>query len=329
MSDPTQKAVKEAFLNACYKHDIQTAKDLIFSKKVQLDGIYDGFTFLHMAVCDGDAKLVNFILRLGANPDSRDSYERTALHLAILKRRPELIEVLLNYKADILDVGGFLKPKSALSFIVFQKLELEKKQMPDLAQELYNIGVIANLILQFGMVNLDENYYRLCGAILNGDFFALRQLVEQMNDVNFSPAKIESLLEFAVDLNQLEIVEFLLIRGADPNRGLVLFRALRQKNLEMVKLLLSYRADVNCGNESKMTPLYYATNLDSLTLMETILQHGANVDGSSVYEVNGKTALHRACRKGFLDGVKLLLHYSANVNSRDKHGNTPLHECLR
>lgn len=41
----------------------------------------------------------------------------------------------------------------------------------------------------------------------------------------------------------------------------------------------------------------------------------------------GNTALHLASFKGNIDCVKLLIHYGADIFSKDKEGNIPLHKA--
>ena len=56
-------------------------------------------------------------------------------------------------------------------------------------------------------------------------------------------------------------------------------------------------------------------------IAELLLQSGADTSTGDAYE---NTPLHRAASKGHVKMVKLLLQYQADVNYKDKVGNTPL-----
>ena len=56
-------------------------------------------------------------------------------------------------------------------------------------------------------------------------------------------------------------------------------------------------------------------------IAEILLQSGAEPIIGDAYE---NTPLHRAASKGHVKMVKLLLQYRADVNYKDKVGNTPL-----
>lgn len=72
-------------------------------------------------------------------------------------------------------------------------------------------------------------------------------------------------------------------------------------------------------------PIYYATKNDHTDAMRLLLEHGANpnyVDTVSKYSTN-ESLLHLAASKGNADGVQLLIDYGADVQARDRYGNSP------
>ena len=56
--------------------------------------------------------------------------------------------------------------------------------------------------------------------------------------------------------------------------------------------------------------------------MVSLLEHGANPNAFE--PVNKASVLHLASEKGSHDLVDLFIKYKANVNQKDRHGNTPL-----
>lgn len=68
-------------------------------------------------------------------------------------------------------------------------------------------------------------------------------------------------------------------------------------------------------------PLGYAVAFDDLEAVETLIAHGAAIDGC---DRAGVTALHRATNYGHLGCVKVLAARGADVNKADNLGRTPL-----
>ncbi|XP_074387942.1 NF-kappa-B inhibitor beta [Zonotrichia albicollis] len=67
-------------------------------RRAQLDSVnYDGYTPLHVAVLRRDPELVQLLLRAGADPDRPEpSCGRSPLHLAVEAQSPEVAECLLR-----------------------------------------------------------------------------------------------------------------------------------------------------------------------------------------------------------------------------------------
>ena len=55
---------------------------------------------LHRSCLDGQPAKTRRLLEAGASSNQQDSLDRTALHLAVIKRNVALIKLLMKYKAD-------------------------------------------------------------------------------------------------------------------------------------------------------------------------------------------------------------------------------------
>lgn len=105
-------------------------------------------------------------------------------------------------------------------------------------------------------------------------------------------------------------------------------------NLETVKSLLAQGACVDEPSpQSGRTPLLYlcATNnqpdlnLEELALLQVLLEHGADPNSVDNYSNNqGWTALHYSAKYGNTILACLLTMFKADVNYRNKNGDTPL-----
>ena len=106
--------------------------------------------------------------------------------------------------------------------------------------------------------------------------------------------------------------------------------AARNGNLDSVKILLRYKADIEARGTLKFTdgevvdgctPLWAAAASGHLDVVELLLERNADVDSRTLKD---STPLRAAAYDGCLDIVNCLVEHGADVNTRTKYGNTPL-----
>lgn len=129
------------------------------------------------------------------------------------------------------------------------------------------------------------------------------------------------LLSFAVASGRIDLVEFLLKRGAvvAPYSLQLLSLAAKDGRKEFLELLLTHHAQVVDVGE------YYFYNTYTMDILRFLLEHGAS---PSPKGENGFPPLVYLCRadKGEQpDKIKLLLEYQAPVNAPGPKGRTALH----
>ena len=103
-----------------------------------------------------------------------------------------------------------------------------------------------------------------------------------------------------------------------------LFNATESKNFEISKLLLENGANVDAANfEDGTTSLMNSSYNNDIKTTKLLLESNANPNLGNKY---GDTALHMACRQGYLEIVKLLLEHNANLDIENRFvgANTPL-----
>lgn len=132
------------------------------------------------------------------------------------------------------------------------------------------------------------------------------------DDAKFTPDQVASYFNLHL------IVEHLLQHSSqNENYSLEISRSLHiassQGNIEIARLLLQYKADVNARGGRYETMLQAAATGGSVDLVELLLECGADVNARG-----GKygTALQVAAGLGNARIVKRLLEASANINSR-------------
>lgn len=131
----------------------------------------------------------------------------------------------------------------------------------------------------------------------------------------------ETPLTLAAQKGYLEIVKVLIAAKADVNKtnknGLTpLIFATLNGHLEIVKALIAANADVNIGD-----PLWNAVNKGHLEIVKALIAAKADVNST---DDEGYTPLIVAASKGHLDMVKALIAAGADVNKTNNYGYTPL-----
>lgn len=102
----------------------------------------------------------------------------------------------------------------------------------------------------------------------------------------------------------------------------VLEQAIRENNLNQVRLLLDLGHDINMTDEDGNTPLNNAV-LDEAKpeVILFLLEQGAKPDKKDDY---GEAPIHRAIQNHSLEVTKLLLSFGADIEIKDQDGRTPL-----
>ena len=135
--------------------------------------------------------------------------------------------------------------------------------------------------------------------------------------------------------------------------------ACKNKDLEMMKLLVEFKVNIEAEEKQKMTPIYFAADQDDQEMLDYLIEIGANVNHldtrnrTPVYYVteiskpsiiktlliagcdpsikgkSGKSAISKACWAGNHEVAKYLLETEkVNFNEPDQVGRTWLHNAV-
>lgn len=203
--------------------------------------------------------------------------------------------------------------------------------------------IVADTVLLPITIPLTANYYwklpstwrsgRLIVKIKKNDIAGVRKLIDLGADINL-PYYDKTPLGYAVQEGNVEIVNLLLEKGADPNtefdnHSLLIFainqeiKTDKTQKFEITRLLVEKgKADLDISSSEGDTPLHIAAGYGNLKLVQSFVEHGADINAK---DENDQTPLHKAAIGWNLDVVKFLVHHGANLNSKDDNGQTPLH----
>ncbi|CAG9982408.1 unnamed protein product [Clonostachys byssicola] len=334
---------------------------------------------LHQAIRARDLRITRTLLSHGSDPNQVEPFSgETGLGTATsscvnywshpisfdekrldLKSMTAIIRELIDHKADVnlMTKGRYLLEDvimndELLKIFIEAGADIHALGGISLARAICRGSSATRLLLDFG-VDLNRPDQK-CGtplqaAITVGNFGLVSELFERGADVN---AGLNNLLAYAIDLQQLHIVELLLEKGANTN-GISLSKhdwfcygrqrpssyvgdrtalvaAAEQNNFDLVKALIERGANVEADNAQRgSSPLQAASINDNLPMVRLLLENGAEVNAkprgsrldetstsSKVWSSGRRTALQAASENRNLQLAKLLIERGAKVNMK-------------
>lgn len=149
-----------------------------------------------------------------------------------------------------------------------------------------------------------------------------KEMLDRVLDVNQKDCDEFTLLYFAILNNNIDLVKYLLDRGADLdiicNNSSCLHASI--KNDDMFALILDRSAKhLNFHDDCGSTPLHCAVIHGSLHVIHTLLDRGVNCNA---LDTIGQTPLHYIVDRQQLNVVQLLLNHGADPDIIDIEGHT-------
>ncbi len=181
--------------------------------------------------------------------------------------------------------------------------------------------------------------YQLIDAIMNQDIAGVKKLFEdratakkiKINDmVNIGDGMVMTYLSAAVGTGKIEMVEYILSKKPDVNfanggaEGITpLIRAAQSGYLDIIKLLITKKAQIDKKSKSGLTPLMMAVANGQIETVRLLLDNRAN---AKLTNDLGETLLIQAVKSGKTELVKMFLDkkYGINVNAKSRNKETAL-----
>uniref|UniRef100_A0A8C6SWG1 SOCS box domain-containing protein n=1 Tax=Neogobius melanostomus TaxID=47308 RepID=A0A8C6SWG1_9GOBI len=234
------------------------------------------------------------------------------------------MEVTAARRSFLCDIG-YWADRTALHEAASQGRALQLKQLID-------SGACVNTVTVDNITPLHE-------ASLRGHCPCVRLLLRAGAQVDVRTIHGSTPLCNACASGNFECVQLLLDQGANVNPSLTaltaspLHEACIQGDVAIVKLLISRGAELEFFDVHFGPPLHIAAAKGHVACVRALLQAGARVNSVKFHE----TALHLAARGDSVVLVDTLMEFGANVFSSDNSGNrprdhskegTPCYHCL-
>ena len=181
-----------------------------------------------------------------------------------------------------------------------------------------------SVVLLLGLgVTLPGQSRTLLDVVKAGDAAAARTLLARGGDPNSADADGSTVLHFAVENDETELIQALLAAGARArvaNRhGITpLHLAATNGNATIVQRLIAAGADVNGVTPGGETALMMAARTGDPVTIKALLTHGAMVDAKEGWR--GQTALMWAATENNAAAIRLLVEAGADVKTKSTGG---------
>ena len=322
------------------------------------------FTPLHEAASKSRVEVCSLLLAHGADPTLVNCHSKSAIDVSPTRELQERLQYEFKghsilegcRQADLarvkkyLEVVNFKHPytgETALHCTAGSPFPKRKQVMEALIRKGANLNEKNKELLCPLHVAADRAHYDVMDVLLKHGAkvnaidgqgrTALHRVAEQGN-----MQACRLLLSYGVDTSivslhgytaaQLSPENIQKMLKEDPPVGgtdvdIQLLEAAKAGDMEVVKKLISANPhSVNCrdldGRHS--TPLHFAAGYNRVTVVEYLLEHGADVHAK---DKGGLVPLHNACSYGHYEVTELLIKHGACVNVADLWKFTPLHEA--
>jgi len=167
----------------------------------------------------------------------------------------------------------------------------------------------------------------LLAAAANGNPKVIELLIKHHADINLENTRGLTALDMAVMKNNIEAQKLLRKHKAllgDLEKLITnypLFEAAKSGNLELIKLAIEHKADIEARDHSGSTLLIHAAQSGHADIVTLLIKSGARLDTQNDF---GNTALMAAADEGQLESARLLITHNAALELKDKRGETAL-----
>jgi ankyrin repeat protein len=320
-SDSLMPPPDHPLLEAVKRGDLQSVKSILqetpsTSNEIGQKG-YAGDTPLMVAARNGNLEIVKLLIEHGATIDlGKEAGERTPLLEAAGQGHVEILKYLIAKGADVNARGKGLTPLIAAcsrGYLHFGPPGDHTRTIHILLESGADVNVQDESWLKSGRTPLMY-------AVTQGDAALVHDLLARgaKLDLKNKDGDTASSLAKKAELEYIsQLLEKPIRIGTPLSSDLpipALVKAVKERRLDRVRILIAKGDDVNLRTPSGNTPLMYAADGNSLDILRYLLNHGADVNARNG---NNNTALIYAVIKGHPEIVRELLKRKADVNVKN------------
>ena len=225
----------------------------------------DNESLLHYAVKFNSLEFARLLLMHSANADLKNNNGDTPLMLACKMGKDSFIKLLIKFNANI--------------------------------NEKNNFGETA-----------------LHMALLNGNMDIIKLLISEKTDLTQLTESNRSIAHYAVKSGKISILKYIIektnsnINEVDGLGNTLLHYACQINNFDIVDFLVSMGACVHIRNKQGETPLFFAVRYSTLNIVDYLIQEGAIADIKNMFD---ESVLDVASEdiKEYIDSLKYSLDY--------------------
>ncbi len=295
-----QNSSNELFFEAIETNDILCVKDMLAQGIDANIKNHDG-NAIHVALRWGSQETVKLLVEFGADVKVQDACKYTPLHWAARKGETDIVTLLLAQNADV------------------HAKDIEGKTPLHMARnrEIVNLLLMHNAAITAQDIYGNTPLHEAAACSIAFEHTVRPDLI----------GVVAALLEHGADSNAINNDSMSPLHGAISNADSEHWCILQQNdpNVAIIKLLLSFKANVNIQDKDGWTPLHLIAYRNHARMLPLLLEHGADVQAKTY---DGQTALHIAVAQSNLNIATLLLEAGAHVNTEDANMITPLHVAV-
>ncbi len=275
-------------------------------------------------------KVINALLRGNPSMTATTTSGNSLVHLAIAKRSFDIALKLIQ-RGAVLKRGEDTDEIKWMLWDTKWKTSLFWSVVNDISKE--NRWELATALIQQGIDVNDtrDGQHVIHVAAAQNQQAAISALLAHDVSIDESSSEYGTPLEIAVSRGHLDLVQFLIINGANINGSnqsiSPLILSILRGNRDTFDLLLRNNANVNfVPKRSTKTPLHYAVQKSDRYFLEQLLVRFADPD---VYNEAQVTPLLIAVAAGDEEKVRLLLEHNADPIMTTEKSRSPVAYALK
>ena len=293
---------------------------------------------IYIAVIQGQEEAVEFLLDLGADPNTANIMGESLLIVASNESKLAIAEMLLRSGANIshCNVDGITALIAASDHKMF-KLLLENnadvnqrtrsKETALMRASEKGEKEVVNILLEYKadpLIQNDNGWNALMFACAYGHVMIAKALVEAGAQIDVQHRNGWTALMFAASQGYVDVAQFLVELEANvdlqEHRGhTALMISIFEQNFDIARLLI--KGNLNIQNKLGATALAVACTVQNSEIVHTILESGAD---PNLPLQNGWTPLMLACSRSCFAIPATLIAYGASINAQNCNGETAL-----